>query len=620
VEDSGALGTALPGYEIGTELGRGAFGVVVAGRHRQLGREVAIKQLSPALMSDDVVRQRFLAEARVLASIDHPHVVPIYDYVEQGESCILVMERLGGGTVWHQFVDRGFDQRSACAIALAVCSGLHGAHQHGVLHRDMKPENVLFGSDHSLKVTDFGIARVLGENDVLASRDGQLLGTPAYMAPEQASGTDLGPATDIYAVGVMLYELLSGQLPFSEDGGSMAIVMRHINEDPTPLLDAAPTVPIGIANAVMQALSRAPEDRFASAEDFGAAIGAAASVAWGSNWIDLTGITLRDSGRIVVSARSSQAVASESGSGHIVRPAIEVHTGAGTDLALEDLMPLRQNKADIPDYPKRMVWISVVLAAAALVFGLFGLASPSPHTQLPPGQVSINGHDPATSGSVPLNLDRNIPIVVHHLPAVGRPVTAQLLLSFGGIKAVRSTTVPLVRQSGVWSGQVDASVGRYIVGGQLVATLRLNGPHQVVTDDFTAALSRSPFGTFLGLVGLVLLLVVVAYAESLLRGLRRGYRRNRRMSLAGLVLIGLLGGVTAGFWGWMLGLTSPTVVGFAIPAVIGAAAGVVVGQAAVQIGQRARAHRLSNRLVLVARRSPPKPAVPMDPAVPVGGA
>jgi hypothetical protein len=593
--------------------------VVVAGRHRQLGREVAIKQLSPGLMSDDVVRQRFLAEARVLASIDHPHVVPIYDYVEEGESCILVMERLGGGTVWHQFVDRGFDHRSACAIALAVCSGLHGAHQHGVLHRDMKPENVLFGSDHSLKVTDFGIARVLGENDVLASRDGQLLGTPAYMAPEQASGTDLGPATDIYAVGVMLYELLSGQLPFSEDGGSMAIVMRHINEDPTPLLDAAPTVPIGIADAVMQALSRAPEDRFATAEDFGTAIGTAASTAWGSNWIDLTGITLRDSGRIVVSARSSQSAATDSGAEKIVRPAIEIHTSAGTDLALEDLMPLRQNKADIPDYPKRMVWIAVVLTAIAVVCGLFGLGSPSPHPQLPAGQVTINGHDPATT-TVPLNLDRNIPIVVHQLPAVGRPLTAQLLLSFGGINAVQSTTVPLVHRSGAWSGQVDASVGRYIVGGQLVATLRLTGPHQVVNDDFTAKLSRSPFGTFLGLVGLVLLLVVVAYAESLLRGLRRGYRRNRRMSLAGLVLVGLLGGVTAGFWGWMLGLTSPTLVGFVIPAVIGAAAGVVVGRAALQIGRRARAHRLSNRLVLVARRSVPKPAVPMDPAVPVGGA
>src|SRR5579862_2932364 len=137
------LQTALPGYEIGAELGRGAFGVVLAARHRQLGREVAVKYLSPGLVRDQVVRARFLAEARVLASIEHPHIVPVFDYVEYGESCILVMERLGGGTVWRRFVDRGLDQRTACAIAMVTCSGLHSAHIHGVLHRDMKPENIL---------------------------------------------------------------------------------------------------------------------------------------------------------------------------------------------------------------------------------------------------------------------------------------------------------------------------------------------------------------------------------------------------------------------------------------------------------------------------------------------
>ena len=179
---------ALPGYELGEELGRGAFGTVIAARHRQLGRDVAIKVLTPGLVTSNAVRERFHAEARVLASIDHPHVVPVYDYVEHEDACILVMERLGGGTVWQRFVERGLDQRTACAIGLIVCSGLHGAHRHGVLHRDMKPENVLYGDDHILKVGDFGIARVLGEDDTLATRGGELLGTPAYMAPEQAKG------------------------------------------------------------------------------------------------------------------------------------------------------------------------------------------------------------------------------------------------------------------------------------------------------------------------------------------------------------------------------------------------------------------------------------------------
>ncbi len=192
MEIESILAAALPGYDIGGELGRGAFGIVVAGRHRQLGRDVAIKQLVPGLVSDASVRLRFLAEAKVLASIDSPHIVPVYDYIEHDDACILVMERLGGGTVWSRFVDRGFDQRSACVITMVACSGLSAAHLHGVLHRDMKPENVLFGEDNVLKVTDFGIARVLGEDDTLATREGEILGTPAYMAPEQASGADLG--------------------------------------------------------------------------------------------------------------------------------------------------------------------------------------------------------------------------------------------------------------------------------------------------------------------------------------------------------------------------------------------------------------------------------------------
>ena len=175
VANESNLSGALPSYEIGAELGRGAFGVVLAGRHRQLGRDVAIKQLAPGLVSNDTVRSRFLVEAQILASINHPHIVPVYDYVEHDDACILVMERLAGGTVWGRFVHRGFDQRTACAVAMVACSGLSGAHQHGILHRDMKPENILFGDDNVLKVTDFGIARVLGEDDALATRGGEIL-------------------------------------------------------------------------------------------------------------------------------------------------------------------------------------------------------------------------------------------------------------------------------------------------------------------------------------------------------------------------------------------------------------------------------------------------------------
>jgi serine/threonine-protein kinase len=585
--------------------------VVIAGRHRQLGREVAIKQLASGLVTNDLVRSRFLVEAQVLASINHPHIVPVYDYVERDDACILVMERLAGGTVWSRFVDRGFDQRTACAIAMVACSGLSGAHQHGVLHRDMKPENILFGDDNVLKVTDFGIARVLGEDDALATRGGEILGTPAYMAPEQASGADLGPATDVYAAGVMLYELLSGRLPYPDDGGSLATVLRHINEDPTPLADVAPSAPSRVSEVVMQAIAREPADRFESAEAFGVAIGEAASASWGGGWLDHLGISLREPGPILSSAQNAPALAAGNvasrGGGGVVRPDLDLHAGgaAETGLLLSDLMPLRQTPVAVPGFPARLAWAAALVGVIALVLGLIGIGSSNPTPILGPGLVTVAGHDPAATGRVPLNLNDEIRIVVRNLPAgAGTPRTAQLVLSLGGLPIVRSTSVLLVHSGGGLATTLDASSGRYIVSGKLAATLRLSGPRGTLNDDFSVQATRSPFGTFGGVVGILLLLIVVAYAESLSRSLRRGRRRdNRTAAVVGLAVVGVFGGVTATLWGWMLGIAGPTFVSFLVPAALGAVAGLLAGLTARQVGDRTRARRQSNRLVLVARRS-----------------
>lgn len=601
-----SISRALANYEIGTELGRGAFGVVLAGRHRQLGREVAIKQLSPRLVSNESVRSRFLAEAQILASIEHPHIVPVYDYVEQEDACILVMERLGGGTVWSQFVARGFDQRSACAIALVVCSGLSGAHQRGVLHRDMKPENVLFGHDSTLKVTDFGIARVLGQDDTLATREGEILGTPDYMAPEQATGSNLGPSTDIYAAGVMLYELLSGRLPYPETGGSLATLMRHMNEEPTPLQDIAPTVPPDLIDAVMRAIARDPADRFQSAEDFGVAIGRAASAAWGATWLEDSGILLREPGPIFASAHRG------TGSGDawvptatdVVRPVQEIHTAGpvGTGIALNDLMPLRQTPSDIPPFPRVLVWVASALAAVTLVLGLIGITSPG-SPSLGPGVLTVAGHDPATNGVVHANLDQPIPITVNRPPAgVGKLTTAQLVLRLGDVPVVDTTSVPFSMRNGIATTTVDASAGRYIIAGKLAATLKLSGTRGNVSDSFELQADRSPFATFLGVVGIVLLLMVVAYGESLLRSLRRGRRWKNRGAIAGMTIVGILLGLTATLWGWMFEISAPTLAAFLVPAAVGGIAGLIAGLAGKKMGDRARARRLSNRLVLVARR------------------
>lgn len=611
-ETRNTLDAALPGYAIGPELGRGAFGVVRAGVHRQLGRNVAIKQLSPALMTSEAARSRFLAEAQVLASIDHPHIVPVFDYVELDHTCALVMERLAGGTVWRRFVDRGFDQQSACAVAIIACSGLNGAHRHGVLHRDMKPENIIFGDDGELKVTDFGLAWVLAEDDVLATRNGEVLGTPTYMAPEQASGAVLGPPTDVFAAAVMLYELLSGQLPFSDEGGSLGTVLRRMNEDAVPLINVAPTVPQPLSDAVMHALARDPTERTSSAEAFGMAIGEAASQSWGGSWLEGVGISLRDPGLLLASTRT--AAEGTEGAGiedRVVRPVLDVHTtGTGAGLVIDDLMPLRRTPTPVPSFPIRLTVAAGAVAAIALIVGLLGLGGSSPPTPIGPGAVAVAGHDIGTDKRIPIDLDRLIPVVVRTPPpGTASLKTAQIVLFLGGFPIVHSTTAPFVRQGHLLVTKLDASAGRYVVGGNLTATLKLSGSGGTVDETFGVHAERSPFTTFIGVLAIVLSLIVVADAESLLRSLRRNRRRdNRTAAVIGLAVVGAFGGLAAVIWSWMLDISGPTAVPFILTSVLGALAGLLAGLAARKVGDRNRARRRANRLVLVARRGAAPPA------------
>ena len=291
--DRDLLAQVLPGYEIGEVLGRGAGGVVVAGRHRRLGREVALKQLAPSLGGDTQSAERFLAEARVLAALDHPHVVRLYDFVEVDGHLVLVMERLTGGTVKARLTAGLLSPRAACAALVATCAGLEYAHGRGVLHRDVKPQNLLLSDEGVLKVADFGIAKLLGDSSAQATQTGMVLGTPAYIAPEQVTGGALTPAVDVYAAGAVLYELLCGSLPFAPLGSTAAELHQRVSEDPVGLLERAPYLPPALAAIADRALCRDPAGRQPSAAALGAAIAQAAEAEWDAEWIADSGIGLR---------------------------------------------------------------------------------------------------------------------------------------------------------------------------------------------------------------------------------------------------------------------------------------------------------------------------------------
>ncbi|WP_347176873.1 serine/threonine-protein kinase [Parafrankia sp. EAN1pec] len=275
------MAAALPDYELGAQLGQGAFGLVLAGRHRELHRDVAIKILSGG---PEETAGYGRAEARLLAALDHPHIVRIYHAVATDDLHLIVMELLAGGTLTRRRAD--MTGETACAVGLAVATALSAAHARGVLHRDIKPDNILFDATGLLKVTDFGIAKMMEGTATTASA---VIGTPRYMAPEQLLGTRLGPATDLYALGVLLYELLTGAPPFALALPAPVLIHHHLHVRPEPPAG----VPGPLADVVMRTLAKDPADRPGSARAFARELTQAAAEAYGPGWTSQTGIALR---------------------------------------------------------------------------------------------------------------------------------------------------------------------------------------------------------------------------------------------------------------------------------------------------------------------------------------
>ncbi len=253
-------------YLVERRLGTGGMADVFACEDLQLGRHVALKVLHENLAQDPDVVARFRRESQSAAGLQHPHIVQVFDRGDWDGIPYMAMELVDGVTLKDVTRDQApLDPIRSIDQISQVLDALRYAHRRGLVHRDIKPQNVLVGPDGELKVTDFGIARAV--DDLQMTQTGMIVGTAHYIAPEQASGQPVTPVADLYAVGVVLFEMLTGRLPFEGDQ-PVAIALQHVNDDPPALSIVNPSVPADLEEVVMRALSKSPDQRFADAEEF----------------------------------------------------------------------------------------------------------------------------------------------------------------------------------------------------------------------------------------------------------------------------------------------------------------------------------------------------------------
>ena len=252
-------------YELEELVGSGGMSNVFRAHDRLLERTVALKILHEQYTRDEDYVERFRREARAVAQLAHPNIVTVIDRGEQDGRQFIVFEYVHGQNLKDLSARGPLDPGEAIRLALQVARALSFAHDRGLVHRDVKPQNVLLNDDGQAKVTDFGIARSLDVHGV--TQTGTVLGTSDYIAPEQARGQQVDPKTDIYSLGAVLYELLTGEVPFSGEN-FVAVAMRHVSEPPPSVLSHRSDCPVRLDFAIQRAMAKDPSDRFASMDEF----------------------------------------------------------------------------------------------------------------------------------------------------------------------------------------------------------------------------------------------------------------------------------------------------------------------------------------------------------------
>src|SRR3984893_1517479 len=252
-------------YEIQREVAQGGMAEVYLARDRLLDRPVALKALFPEYAREPSFVERFRREAQAAANLNHPNIVAIYDWGQESGTYFIVMEYVEGRSLRELIHTEGtIEPGQAADIAAEIASALAFAHRSGVVHRDVKPGNVLLTQSGTVKVTDFGIARA-GTGDGL-TQTGSVMGTATYFSPEQAQGLAVDGRSDVYSVGVVLYELVCGVAPFAGDS-PVSVAYKHVRADPVPPSRRNPDVPQALEQIIMSALAKDPEHRYQSADD-----------------------------------------------------------------------------------------------------------------------------------------------------------------------------------------------------------------------------------------------------------------------------------------------------------------------------------------------------------------
>ncbi|MGQ9481532.1 MAG: serine/threonine-protein kinase, partial [Chloroflexus sp.] len=267
------VGQTIGRFKILSELGRGGMAVVYKAQQTDLDRIVALKILPPGITNDESYIARFRQEARSAARLEHPHIMAIYEVGEVAGYHYIAMKYIQGRTLKQLLQQEGpLPVARAAQILAQVGEALDYAHRQGIIHRDIKPSNVMITDEGWIYLTDFGLARGTGANNSGLTMAGTVMGTPEYMSPEQAQGLpNIGPPTDIYALGVMLYELLTGVFPFKAET-PMAMLAARLVHAPIPPRDVRGDLPPAVEDVIMRALARKPEARFTSAAEMVAAL------------------------------------------------------------------------------------------------------------------------------------------------------------------------------------------------------------------------------------------------------------------------------------------------------------------------------------------------------------